>query len=151
SNVGLGNELGFLTTRVSYKLGLRGPSYPVQTACSTSLVAVHLACQSLLSYECDLAVCGGVSFKTPPGIGYQYQDGSLLSPDGHCRPFDAQAMGTVFGNGVGVVVLRRLADAVADGDVVYAVVRGTAVNNDGAVKASFTAPSVGGQAEVIWQ
>ncbi len=151
ANVGLGNELGFLTTRVSYKLGLRGPSYPVQTACSTSLVAVHLACQSLLSYECDLAICGGVSFKTPPGTGYLYVDGSFLSPDGHCRPFDADARGTIFSNGVGVVVLRRLADAVAERDVVYAVVRGTAVNNDGAVKANFTAPSVSGQAEVISQ
>ncbi len=147
----LGNELNFLTTRVSYKLGLRGPSVSMRTACSTSLVAVHLAVRSLRAGECDLALAGGAFVNLEQDRGYQHQDGSFLSPDGHCRPFDAEARGTVFGTGVGVVVLRRLADAVAERDVVYAVVRGTAVNNDGAVKVGFTAPSVSGQAEVISQ
>ncbi|MGW7499725.1 SDR family NAD(P)-dependent oxidoreductase [Streptomyces luteogriseus] len=148
-NVGLGNELAFLTTRVSYKLDLRGPSYPVQTACSSSLVALHTACQNLLGYECDVALSGGVAYKVPEKTGYPYQEGGFLSPDGHVRPFDAAARGTVFANGVGVVALKRLADALADGDTVHAVIRGTAVNNDGAVKASFSAPSVAGQAAVI--
>ncbi|MFI1034020.1 SDR family NAD(P)-dependent oxidoreductase [Streptomyces sp. NPDC020951] len=148
-NVGLGNELAFLTTRVSYKLDLKGPSYPVQTACSSSLVALHAACQSLLDYECDMALSGGVSYKVQEKAGYPYQEGAFLSPDGHVRPFDAAARGTVFANGVGVVALKRLADAVADSDTVHAVIRGTAVNNDGAVKASFSAPSVVGQATVI--
>ncbi|WP_217211452.1 type I polyketide synthase [Streptomyces sp. AC550_RSS872] len=148
-NIGLGNELAFLTTRVSYKLDLKGPSYPVQTACSSSLVALHAACQSLLGYECDMALSGGVSYKVPEKTGYPYQEGGFLSPDGHVRPFDATARGTVFANGVGVVALKRLADALADGDTVHAVIRGTAVNNDGAVKASFSAPSVAGQAAVI--
>ncbi|MEU0219700.1 polyketide synthase, partial [Streptomyces sp. NPDC006265] len=148
-NVGLGNELAFLTTRVSYKLDLRGPSYPVQTACSSSLVALHTACQNLLGYECDVALSGGVAYKVPEKTGYPYQEGGFLSPDGHVRPFDAAARGTVFANGVGVVALKRLSDALADGDTVHAVIRGTAVNNDGAVKASFSAPSVAGQAAVI--
>ncbi|MEU6238306.1 type I polyketide synthase, partial [Kitasatospora sp. NPDC047058] len=149
SNVGLGNELGFLTTRVSYKLDLHGPSVPVHTACSSSLVAVHLACQSLLNYESDLALAGGVSFKTAPLKGYRYQENGILSPDGHCRPFDAGARGTVFNNGAGVVVLKRLADALADRDTVHAVIKGSAVNNDGATKASFTAPGVTGQSAVV--
>jgi acyl transferase domain-containing protein/acyl carrier protein len=148
-NVGLGFELGFLATRVSYKLDLRGPSMPVHTACSTSLVAVHNACQSLLDYECDMALAGAVAYKVRENTGYSFRDGGFLSPDGHVRPFDAGAGGTVFGSGVGVVVLRRLSDAVADGDVVWAVLRGSAVNNDGAVKVSFTAPSVSGQAAVV--
>ncbi|MFI5727006.1 SDR family NAD(P)-dependent oxidoreductase [Streptomyces cyaneofuscatus] len=148
-NVGLGNELAFLTTRVSYKLDLKGPSFPVQTACSSSLVALHNACQSLLNYECDLALSGGVSYKVPADTGYSYVDGGFLSPDGRVRPFDAEAQGTVFGNGVGIVVLKRLADALTDGDTVHAVIRGSAVNNDGLLKASFTAPSIGGQAAVI--
>ncbi|WP_341716415.1 SDR family NAD(P)-dependent oxidoreductase [Micromonospora sp. FIMYZ51] len=149
ANVGVGNELAFLTTRVSYKLNLRGPSIPVHTACSSSLVAVHLACQSLLNRECDTAVAGGVSFKVPPGTGYTFQEGGILSPDGHCRPFDAHSQGTVFNNGAGAIVLKRLSDAVADNDTVYAVIKGTAVNNDGADKASFTAPGVAGQAAVV--
>lgn len=149
ANVGMGNELGFLTTRVSYKLDLHGPSFPVQTACSSSLVAVHIARQSLLNYECDLALTGAVSFKTPPGLGYVHQDGGITSPDGRCRPFDAAAEGTLFTNGAAVVVLKRLEDALADGDEVYGVLRGSAVNNDGAVKASFSAPSVTGQVAVI--
>ncbi|MGW3572384.1 type I polyketide synthase, partial [Streptomyces sp. NPDC000941] len=148
-NYGIGFELSFLVSRVSYKLDLKGPSIPVHTACSTSLVAVHTACQGLLNYECDMALSGAVSYKVPQNTGYLHQEGSFLSPDGHVRPFDADARGTVFGNGVGVVVLKRLEDALADGDTVHAVIRGSAVNNDGAVKASFTAPSVAGQAQVI--
>ncbi|MET7528668.1 type I polyketide synthase [Streptomyces goshikiensis] len=148
-NVGLGFELAFLTSRVSYKLDLRGPSFPVQTACSSSLVALHCACLSLLNYECDMALSGAASYKVQDDTGYPYQEGAFLSPDGHVRPFDADARGTVFGNGVGVVVLKRLEDALADGDTVHAVIRGSAINNDGGVKASFTAPTVGGQAEVI--
>ncbi|MFH9990910.1 SDR family NAD(P)-dependent oxidoreductase [Streptomyces luteogriseus] len=149
SNVGLGNELGFLTTRVSYKLGLQGPSVPVHTACSSSLVAVHLACQSLLNHECGTAIAGGAAFKVPPGKGYQYQESGILSPDGHCRPFDADSRGTVFNNGAGVVVLKRLDDALRANDTVYAVIKGTAVNNDGSAKASFTAPGVAGQSAVV--
>ena len=145
----LGNDKDFLPTRVSYKLNLRGPSINVQTACSTSLVAVHLACQSLLHGECDIALAGGVAIKVPQKAGYLYQAGGILSPDGHCRAFDAKAHGTVSGNGVGVVVLKRLTDAVADGDHIHAVIKGTAINNDGAMKVGYTAPSVDGQAEVI--
>ncbi|WP_217214627.1 polyketide synthase, partial [Streptomyces sp. AC550_RSS872] len=148
-NAGLGFELAFLASRVSHKLNLTGPSIPVQTACSTSLVAVHTACQSLLTYECDMALSGAVAYKVPENRGYLHQEGSFLSPDGHVRPFDAQARGTVFGNGVGVVVLKRLEDALADGDTIHAVIKGSAVNNDGAQKASFTAPTVAGQAAVI--
>jgi acyl transferase domain-containing protein len=138
----------FLATRVSYKLNLRGPSVTVQTACSTSLAAVHMACQSLLVMQADLALAGGVSIG-PQKSGYWYQEEGILSPDGHCRPFDAKAEGTVPGNGVGVVVLRRLVDAVAAGDRVYAVIVGSAMNNDGSGKVGFTAPSVDGQAEVV--
>ena len=143
------NDKDFLATRVSYLLGLTGPAYAVQTACSTSLVAVHLACQSLLGYECDVALAGGVAVNVPLKSGYPVADGGLFSPDGHCRPFDAGARGTVPGNGAVVLVLRRLSDALADADHVYAVIRATAVNNDGALKAGFTAPSVDGQAAVI--
>ncbi|CAN3978273.1 SDR family NAD(P)-dependent oxidoreductase [Kitasatospora purpeofusca] len=145
----LASDKDFLATRVAYKLGLTGPAMSVQTACSTSLTAVHLACQSLLNGECDLALAGGVSIGSPLEQGYQYEPGGILSPDGHCRPFDASAGGTVPGNGVGVVVLRRLADARRDGDPVDAVVLGSAVNNDGALKAGYTAPSVDGQAAVV--
>ncbi len=145
----LGNDKDFLATRVSYKLGLTGPSIDVQTACSTSLVAVILACQSLLNYQCDVALAGGVAVREPQRAGYVFQEGGILSPDGHCRPFDAAARGTVPGNGVGVVVLKRLEDALADGDAIRAVVRGAALNNDGSAKAGFTAPSVTGQAEVV--
>jgi acyl transferase domain-containing protein len=145
----LGNDKDHLPTRVSYKLNLRGPSVLVQTACSTSLVAIHLACQSLLGGECDVALAGGVSVRSPQKAGYLYSEGSIASPDGHCRAFDAAAQGTVSGSGVGIVVLKRLADALADGDLIHAVIRGSAVNNDGAVKVGYTAPSEGGQAEVI--
>jgi acyl transferase domain-containing protein/acyl carrier protein len=143
------NDRDFLATRASYELDLKGPSVAVQSACSTSLVAVHMACQSLLGGECDLALAGGVSISVPLRTGYLYQEGSVMSPDGCCRAFDASAGGAVEGNGCGVVALKRLADAVADGDRVYAVIRGSAVNNDGADKVGFTAPSVEGQAEVI--
>jgi non-ribosomal peptide synthase protein (TIGR01720 family) len=144
----VGNDKDYLATRVAYKLGLTGPAVLVQSACSTSLVAVHLAAQALLSYQCDVAMAGGVSLLLPQG-GYLWQQGSIGSRDGHCRAFDARASGTVVGGGAGVVVLRRLEDALADGDPVIAVIRGSAINNDGAVKVGFTAPSVEGQAEVI--
>lgn len=145
----IGNDKDFLTTRVSYKLNLNGPSITVQTACSTSLVAISLACQSLLNYQCDMALAGGVSIRVPQKTGYLYQFGGILSPDGHCRAFDAKARGTVIGNGVGVVVLKRLTDAIADGDCIHAVIKGSAINNDGSGKVGYTAPSVNGQAEVI--
>ncbi len=145
----IGNGRDYLPTRVSYKLNLRGPSVNVQTACSTSLVAVHLACQALLNYECDIALAGGVSVDVPQKRGYLYLEGGISSPDGHCRAFDARAQGTVGGNGVGIVVLKRLEDALADGDTIHAVIKGSAINNDGSLKVGYTAPSVEGQAEVI--
>lgn len=145
----LGNDKDFLTTRVSYKLNLKGPSVNVQTACSSSLVAVHLACQSLLRGESDMALAGGVAISLPQQSGYLYEEGGIASPDGHCRAFDAQAKGTIGGNGVGVVVLKRLSEALKDGDAVCAVIKGTAINNDGSLKVGYTAPSVGGQADVI--
>jgi phthiocerol/phenolphthiocerol synthesis type-I polyketide synthase E len=147
--IAMGNNVDFLTTLVSYKLNLTGPSYGVQTACSSSLVAVHAATQALRGFECDVALAGGVSIRVPQRAGYRYEEGSLFSPDEHCRPFDANARGTVFGNGAGVVVLQRLADALASGSPVLAVIKGTAVNNDGSRKAGFTAPSIQGQAAVI--
>jgi acyl transferase domain-containing protein/acyl carrier protein len=145
----IGNDKDFLTTRVSYKLNFTGPSLTVQTACSTSLVATSLACQSLLNYQCDLALAGGVSIRVPQKTGYLYQEGGILSPDGHCHAFDAKARGTIIGNGVGAIVLKRLADAITDGDCIYAVIKGAAINNDGSGKVGYTAPSVNGQAEVI--
>ncbi|MEJ2538831.1 MAG: amino acid adenylation domain-containing protein [Gemmatimonadota bacterium] len=145
----LGNENDYLTTRVSYKLNLRGPSVNVQTACSTSLMAVVQAFQSLVTYGCDMALAGGVSVSYPQKAGYLHQEGGIGSPDGHCRPFDAEAQGTVFSNGVGVAVLKRLEEALEDGDPILAVIRGAASNNDGSAKMSFAAPSVEGQAEVI--
>ncbi|MBW4454431.1 MAG: SDR family NAD(P)-dependent oxidoreductase [Nostoc indistinguendum CM1-VF10] len=145
----IGNDKDFLSTRVSYKLNLTGPSLTVQTACSTSLVAINLACQSLINYQCDMALGGGVSIRVPHKTGYLYQPGGTLSPDGHCRAFDAQAQGTTVGNGVGVVLLKRLDDAIADGDHIYAVIKGWAINNDGSVKVGYTAPSIDGQAEAI--
>ncbi|HEX5715931.1 MAG TPA: beta-ketoacyl synthase N-terminal-like domain-containing protein, partial [Thermoanaerobaculia bacterium] len=143
------SDKDYLATRVSYLLNLRGPSVAVQTACSTSLVAIHLACRSLLGYECDMAVAGGVCVAVPHGAGYFYYEGGILSPDGHCRAFDAEAGGTVMGSGVGVVVLKRLEDALADGDTIHAVIHGSAINNDGSVKVGYTAPSVDAQAEAI--
>lgn len=146
---GIGNDNDFLSTRVSYKLNLTGPSLTVQTACSTSLVATSLACQSLLNYQCDMALAGGVSINIFQKTGYLYQEGGVLSPDGHCRAFDAKARGTIIGNGAGVVVLKRLAEAIADGDNIYAVIKGSAINNDGSGKVGYTAPSVNGQSQVI--
>jgi acyl transferase domain-containing protein len=143
------SDKDFLTSRVSYKLDLTGPSVAVQTACSTSLVAVHLACQSLLSGECDMALAGGVAVRVPQRAGYRYEPDGPLSPDGHCRAFDAQARGTLLGSGVGVVLLKPLADALADRDQVYAVIKGSAVNNDGSTKVNYEAPSVVGHAEVV--
>jgi acyl transferase domain-containing protein/acyl carrier protein len=145
----IGNDKDYLTTRVSYKLNLVGPSVCVQTACSTSLVAVHLACQSLLAHECDVALAGGVSIRSPQPLAYISQEGSILSTDGHCRAFDARATGTVFGNGMGIAVLKRCQEAIHDGDYIYAVIRGSAINNDGSGKVGYTAPSVDGQAAVI--
>ncbi|KAB7837015.1 acyltransferase domain-containing protein [Streptomyces mobaraensis] len=145
----LGNVNSTLATRVSYELGLTGPSLSVQTACSTSLVAVHLACQDLLSHQCDTALAGGVSLNPALRQGYRYVKDGPFSHDGHCRPFDADATGMLAGEGLGVVVLKRLADALADGDHIHAVVKGSAVNNDGDRKVGFAAPSAAGQAEVI--
>lgn len=145
----IGNDKDFLATRAAYELNLTGPCLTVQTACSTSLVAVHLAVQSLLNDECDLALAGGVSVNLLQEYGYLYHEGAIFSPDGHCRPFDAQAQGTVFGSGVGVVALKRLSQAQQDEDSIYAVIKGTAVNNDGAAKVGYTAPSVTGQAAAI--
>jgi acyl transferase domain-containing protein/acyl carrier protein len=143
----LANDKDFLTTRVSYKLNLRGPSVDIQTACSTSLVTVHMACQSLLSGECDIALAGGVSWARP--TGYLYQEGGIYSPDGHCRAFDADAQGTISGSGLGIVVLKRLQDALDDNDYIHAVIKGSAINNDGALKVSYTAPRIDTQAAVI--
>ncbi|WOK36595.1 type I polyketide synthase [Sphingomonas sp. C3-2] len=144
-----GNDKDFLATRASYLLNLTGPSVNVQTACSTSLVAVHMAVQSLLNGESDMALAGGVTIELPHRQGYLYEPGEILSPDGRCKAFDASAAGTVFGSGVGVVALRRLQDALDDGDHVYAVIKGSAVNNDGVGKVSYLAPSVDGQARAI--
>jgi acyl transferase domain-containing protein len=127
----LANEKDFLATRVAYKFNLKGESVTVQTSCSTSLVAVHLACQSLLGFQSDMALAGGVSIRVPQKTGYFYQEGMIASPDGHCRAFDEKAKGTVPGSGVGIVILKRLADAIADGDTINAVIRGSAINNDG--------------------
>ena len=147
--IGLGNMNDALATRVAYKLNLRGAAYAVQSFCSTSLVAVHLACQSLLNRESDMMLAGGVTIAVSQDTGYGYQEGGILSPDGHTRTFDAKGRGMVFGNGLGCVVLKRLADALRDGDHVRAVLLGTALNNDGSMKVGFTAPSVSGQADVI--
>jgi acyl transferase domain-containing protein/thioesterase domain-containing protein/acyl carrier protein len=144
-----GNDKDFLSTRASFAFNLRGPSVNVQTACSSSLVAVHMACQSLLSGECEAAIAGGVTIEIPHRRGYLFQEGEILSPDGHCHAFDHRAAGTVFGSGVGVVMLRRLSDALADGDHIHGIIKGSAVNNDGATKATYLAPSVTGQAEAI--
>lgn len=146
-----GNAHDHLATHVSYKLNLKGPSFTVQTACSSSLVAIHLACQSLLGGEADIILSGGVAIHVPEKSGYLFQEGGILSPDGHCRAFDDKAAGTVFGNGLGIVVLKRLNEALADGDPIHAVIRGSAINNDGAQKVGYMAPSVEGQADVIAQ
>ena len=147
--ISLGNEKDYLATRISYKLNLRGPSVSVSCACSTSLVAVHMGVQSLLNGECDLILAGGVAIQVPHKEGYLYQEGGIVSPDGHCRAFDQHAQGTVRGNGVGVVLLKRLKDAIEDGDTIHAIIKGSAVNNDGFARAGFTAPGVEGQVDVI--
>lgn len=144
-----GNDKDFLATRASYCFDLKGPSLNVQTACSTSLVAIHLAIQSLLSSECDVAIAGGVTIDLPHRVGYLYKETEILSRDGHCRPFDASSGGTIFGSGAGIVVLKRLDDALRDRDHVHAVIKASAVNNDGSTKVSYLAPSVDGQAEAI--
>ncbi len=145
----MGSFPDFLATRVSYKLNLRGPSITLQTACSTSLVAICQASQNLLTFQCDMAIAGGVSIPLPQNRGYVFQEGSMGSIDGHTRTFDADAQGTVFGSGVGAVLLKRYEDAVRDGDQVYAVIRGFALNNDGSSRVGYTAPSVEGQSSVI--
>jgi len=146
---GLLDNKDFLTTQVSYKLNLKGPSFSLFTACSTSLVAIHVACRALLSGECDIAIAGGITVRIPQYTGYMYQEGMIFSSDGHIRAFDAQADGFVFGNGVGIVILKPLENAVHDGDNIHAVIKGSAINNDGNRKAGYTASGVKGQAEVI--
>ncbi|WP_397543996.1 SDR family NAD(P)-dependent oxidoreductase [Roseovarius salis] len=144
-----GNDKDFLATRVSHVFDLKGPSVNVQTACSTSLVAVHYACEALRAGECSMALAGGSTIELPQGRGYLFKENEILSPDGHCHAFDHRAQGTVFGSGAGAVALKRLSDAVADGDHVWAVIKGTAINNDGAAKAGYLAPSVDGQAAAV--
>jgi phthiocerol/phenolphthiocerol synthesis type-I polyketide synthase E len=145
----ISNERDYLCSRVSYKLGLRGPSMSIQTACSSSLVAVVLACRALVQGECDMALAGGVSLFFPRRGGYLYQEGMIFSPDGHCRPFDENAKGTRMCEGAGIVVLKRLSEALADRDTIHSIILGSAVNNDGAGKVGFTAPGIDGQAEVV--
>ena len=145
----VGNDNSFLANRVSFQLNLNGPAVSVQTACSSSLVSVHLAVKSLLSGECSMALAGGVAVWVPHEAGHMYKEGSVFTKDGHCRTFDAKATGTMFGNGAGVVLLKRLDDAINEGDTIHAVIKSTAVNNDGAKKTDYTAPSVDGQAEVV--
>ncbi len=147
--VSTANDKDYLTTRTSYKLNLRGFSVNVQTACSTSLVTVHLACQSLINGESDMALAGGVSVHSPQKMGYLYQEGMILSSDGHCRAFDAEASGTIFGSGAGMVVLKLLDKAIEDGDRIYGIIKGSAVNNDGGTKVGYFAPNVDGQTRVI--
>ncbi|GAB3934577.1 hypothetical protein GCM10027614_07840 [Micromonospora vulcania] len=148
-SVVLGNEKDHLATRIAYRLGLTGPAITVQTACSTSLVAVHLACQSLRAGDSDLALAGGAYVGFPQESGYLYEPKGIMSPDGFCRPFDTTANGTVPGSGVGMVALKRLDDARRDGDLIHAVISGSAINNDGAVKVGYTAPGVAGQVDVL--
>ncbi|MGA8114183.1 MAG: SDR family NAD(P)-dependent oxidoreductase [Actinocatenispora sp.] len=145
------NSPDYVATLTSYKLNLRGPSFTLHTACSTSMVAIHLAAEALRNGECDMALAGGVCIELPHGHGYLYQEGGITSPDGHCRSFDSRAAGTIWGSGGGVVVLKRLDEAIADGDHIRALILGNAINNDGATKVGFTAPSADGQAEVVAQ
>ena len=145
----LQNDKDFLATRVSHQFNLRGPSMAVQTACSSSLVAVHLACLSLLSGECDVALAGGVSLRIPHRVGYWHEPGSMVSALGQCRPFDVRSDGTVFGSGVAIVVLKPLQAAIDAGDRIHAVIRGSAINNDGSMKMGYAAPNPAAQADVI--
>lgn len=149
--IALANNTDYAATLVSYKLNLRGPSLSVSTACSTGLVAVHLACEAIRNGECGMALAGAASVELTQWHGYVYQEGSIISPDGHCRAFDADAQGTLWGSGGGVVVLKRLSDALAEGDTVHAVILGSAINNDGSDKVGFSAPSISGQSDVIRQ
>lgn len=148
-NLSLQNDKDHLATRVAHQFDFRGPALSVATACSSSLVAVHLACQSILNGECDIALAGGSSLRIPHHVGYWYEQGAMVSPTGQCRPFDVRSDGTIFASGVGVVVLKALADAIDDGDRIHAVIRGSALNNDGATKMTYAAPNALGQAEVI--
>ena len=148
-NLSLQNDKDYLATKVAHAFNLRGPALSVQTACSSALVAVHLACQSILNGECEMALAGGASLRIPHHVGYWYAPGSMVSPTGHCRPFDVRSDGTIFGSGVGVVVLKALQDAVDAGDRIHAVIRGSALNNDGATKMTYAAPNAAGQADVI--
>ena len=148
-NIWMGNDVNYAATRISYKLNLKGPSVNVQTACSTSLTAVALACQSLLNYQCDMAIAGGCSIDLPQNVGYAYQKGEVLSKDGHCRPFDKDGTGTLAGSGVATVLLKRLEDAIQDSDTIISVIKGSAYNNDGNAKVGFTAPSVEGERDAI--
>jgi acyl transferase domain-containing protein len=143
------NDKDYVATRVSYKLNLTGPSFSVATLCSSSFVAIHLACQALLGYQCDMALAGAAALQASRNETFFYQEGGIGDPDGHCRAFDAKASGTVSGSGVGIVALKRLEEALQDGDCIHAVIRATALNNDGSVKYSYTAPSAEGQAQVI--
>lgn len=145
----LSNEKDHAATRISFKLNLKGPSMSVQTTCSSSGVALHLACQSIFNGECDMALVGGARIEVPLKAGYLYEEGGILSPDGQCRAFDAEARGTVFGNGVAMIVVKRLSEAIRDGDSIHAVIKGTAINNDGSMKVGYAAPSLQGQASVI--
>nr|MCH9696526.1 polyketide synthase [Gammaproteobacteria bacterium] len=145
----IGSDKDFAATRLAYKLNLTGPAIAVNSACSTSLVAVHYACQSLWDYQSDAAIAGGATLLVPQKSGYLFQQGGIPSQDGHCRAFDIQAAGTVPSSGAGLVLLKRLDDAIRDNDTIYAIIKGSAVNNDGADKVGFTAPSVNGQAAVI--
>ena len=148
-NLVLLNDKDYLATRVSHQFNLRGPSLSVQTACSSSLVAVHLACQSLLSGECEMVLAGAASIRVPHQVGYTYEPGAMVSASGHCRPFDVRSDGTIFGSGVAAVILKPLQAAIDDGDRIHAVIRGSAINNDGSVKMTYAAPALAGQAEVI--
>lgn len=148
-NLSLQNDKDYLATKVAHAFNLRGPALSVQTACSSALVAVHLACQSILNGECEMALAGGASLRIPHHVGYWYAPGSMVSPTGYCRPFDVRSDGTIFGSGVGVVVLKALQDAVDDGDRIHAVIRGSALNNDGSTKMTYAAPNAAGQADVI--
>src|SRR5690606_7280457 len=145
----LASEKDYVALRIAHRLNLKGPAISVHTACSTSLVAVSQAWHALASGQCDIALAGGANVQVPQATGYLHVEGGMESADGRCRPFDAEASGTVFASGGGMVVLKRLADAQADGDTVYAVLRGVGLSNDGSDKASFTAPSVSGQVEAI--
>ena len=145
----IGNDKDFLSNRVSYKLNLNGPAMVIQTACSTSLVAIHSACQALLNEECDAALAGGVSLGKLDDEGYLFKEGMIMSPDGHCRPFDEKAKGTLLGQGAGVVLLKRLDDALRDNDHIYAIIKGSGINNDGSAKSGYTAPSIEGQAKAV--